>query len=186
MGARTDPAHKMMSEVFRVLVALLDVSGYRLDGCAISHHRRMINEFKKMLKRGFKTARAAKKAVIDAFLTSNVDDFHKKLFSCKDAHTHLILLENFDAGAADEHRREEIAKSKNSAREFANTSTGTIASQDGNFCSNCSTPHQRLSYCPCHTVGYCSKACQLDHYPYHKRHCHRFLAKQKAKQKAAM
>ena len=185
MGARTDPAHKMISDVFRVLVALLDVAGYDLNGCAIAKARRIINEYKKMLKKGYKTARAAKSAVIDALLTPTVDDFHRKLFSYKNVHTHVFLMETFDEGEAKEHRQKEIEKSKKSARDFANMSSGTLASQEAAHCTNCSKAQVRLSYCPCHVACYCSKNCQLDHLPYHRRHCLYMLAKKKAKQKAA-
>ena len=171
-GAITGSAYRTMQECCKTLVALLDAAGYDRNGCRLFESRSAVKAFKMELKREYKTPRNAWKTVKDAFCTPSIDAYHEKLFSYRRIEYHAIFTGVLDENEKLALLQYEKQKSKDMARE--QTGIGTTAlTKTFERCSKCSELKEKLLYCPCHTVRYCSKQCQLDDFAFHKQYCPR-------------
>jgi hypothetical protein len=172
-GLRTDEAHKRMQQSCILLVGLLSVAGYDGKGCTLFQEQATVANFKRILKPQYKSPRAAFRAVVSATATPSIEDYHRVLFSCHRENVFCLFTGDPGPNAEAELLRDQKQKAKSAARK-QQQNTPTISME---VCSKCGKHDTKLLLCPCQTVRYCSKDCQLTHFSYHKKHCPHVKAK---------
>lgn len=173
-GFRTDESHKMMQQTCFVLFALLSVAGYESTECTLFQEQAV--SFQAALKQKYKSPRAAFRVVVSATATPTIEEYHRVLFGARKENVVLMAMPDINQYAAQQELvRNQKRTAKSSARETQKSTTGSPAIER---CDNCwEYAGVKLQQCPCHLVRYCSKKCQVAHFPYHKKHCPYIKAK---------
>jgi hypothetical protein len=175
-GTATDAAHRMMGLCCQTLVVLLSVAGYKHEVITVFQGYGFVALFKSQVKtKCTRTPLLAWTAAKEAFCTESIDEYHDKLMSYRYDNwknvvlpaDHCLVDQVMDANAIKKNYEEEKKKAKESAREC------TVISGTKVFgaCSKCSKSEENLLYCPCQTVRYCCKDCQMADFKFHKQYC---------------
>ena len=163
----TDEAHQNMRMARFILTGLLGAAGYNGPPNSIFRNPRDIEECLKLLRPEYVASQQqAWKAVITALATSSVQEFHRVILGCKDPATMILTSTN---GSKEDFLKQQKKNAKSIARQLGLAIN--IISPDIYRCDNCQNQFQKVMYCPCRAVRYCSKECQVAHYPYHKKTC---------------
>jgi tetratricopeptide (TPR) repeat protein len=165
--------------VLAVLAPLLLLSGFTapMGGLSRDIVFRRGKVFKKLLKKRYRTHAAAASALPEALRTPTLDAFRDRLLSCLETQRMIIANPSPPSVVT---RRGEI----NSARKCFEQETGqsfTICSCSNPSCdeSNISKDDKGFMCCPCQSVRYCSKDCQINDWKEHTKYCAFQLAKKK-------
>ena len=181
-GLHRDSAHQTIEQAFLVALSLLSMAGFHCDGCTLFNMPLVLDVCKRDIKKEYKVAKKAWKAFVAATFTPTIDDYHSKLLSYR---KEVIILRTDTCGTAAEREqlvKNEKAKSKGGARETQQGEDGPVPTSMWS-CSNCLLKQTNILYCQCKMARYCSKDCQLRHFPQHKKDCPHVLAKRKQKSK---
>ena len=158
-GFRNDDVHKKMQKACHLLVGLLSNANFKGIGCTLFESASIYQGF---IKPEYKTKKKAVRALIAAFTTPTIEAFHTTLFSYQRPYLRTMHMldpnENMQALLADFLRDQEM-KSKVWSREHTQ-SHGNMMEQVL-LCSYCSAPSDSMMECPCKTVRYCGKTCQV-------------------------
>jgi hypothetical protein len=175
--------HEILYKSRCVLVGLLSVCGYDGEpyGVFRSKNHEMKNCRTQLKTKYSKSAKVAWKAVLTAFSQPTLEDYHDTLLSYRDERVASL----FTTSEATREKCAEMLKcqrslNKESARsQKSNAATYSTPVQNADRCDNCDKVECRdeLKYCPCHNVKYCSKVCQVAHFPQHKISCAHILRK---------
>jgi tetratricopeptide (TPR) repeat protein len=168
-GLRVDEAHKKMQKACFLLVGLLSIAGFdgQLRGCTLFEEKRMYQDF---LKPQYKSRKKAMRAVVAATMAPSIDDYHKLLFSYQSDNFNLMQVMDPTANLEEmqnDFLEYENAKSKCSSRDHTQLKNWA----ELGLCTSCKKTSQEMKECPCHTVKYCSKACQASHWKIHQKIC---------------
>jgi tetratricopeptide (TPR) repeat protein len=169
-GLRVDEAHKKIQKACFLLVGLLSIAGFNGQqvGCTLFEEKRTYQDF---LKPQYKSRKKAMRAVVAASMAPTIDEYHKLLFSYQP--NNLISMQIMDPTANLEEMQTEFledqkAKSKSGSREHTQLLNNWA---ELGVCTSCKKTSQDMKECPCHTVKYCSKDCQISHWKIHSKVC---------------
>jgi tetratricopeptide (TPR) repeat protein len=167
-----DQEHRKIERVCLLLVGLLSIAGYQGNGgCTLFRDGYKI--FQGYLKREYKKPKKALRAIVAAFSTPSIAEYRKVLFDCSEYNT-ITLIAGDDEFYRESHARETV-KAKQGAREqFFKINNEAVYFNEGYLrCNGCDDikPKAVMKNCPCRTVWYCSRECQLAHWKIHKRVC---------------
>ena len=172
-GQIIDEEHKKIEYACVLLVALLSFAGYRgHDGCSLFCNGYQ-KPFQRYLKEEYKEPQKAMRALIAAFSTPNIEEYRKVLFGC----SQYPCLPVIKVVGKDAEYRGNLAQVKTTSKEAARrllTDEGSIAiDMLLRNCNGCDEqfPLKTMKRCPCQTVLYCSRECQVAHWKIHKRTC---------------
>jgi tetratricopeptide (TPR) repeat protein len=169
-GLRVDEAHRKMQNACFLLVGLLSIAGFngQQAGCTLFEEKR---RYQDLLKPQYKSPKMAMRAVVAATMAPNIDEYHKLLFSYQPHNS--ISVQLLDPTANLEEMQTEFleyqeARSKSSSRDHT---TQLNNETELWICTSCRKLSQDMKFCPCHTVRYCSKDCQVSHWKIHSKVC---------------
>ena len=167
-----DEEHQMIERACLLLVGLLSIAGYRGNGgCTLFRDGYKI--FQGYLKREYKKPKTAMRAIVAAFSTPSIAEYRKVLFDCSKYNT-ITLMAGCEESFRESHAKETV-KAKEGAREhFIKIKNETVLFSEGYLrCNGCNDRKSKadMMNCPCQTVSYCSKECQIAHWKIHKRVC---------------
>ncbi|KAL3919625.1 MAG: hypothetical protein SGILL_003661 [Bacillariaceae sp.] len=145
------------------LLSLLVVSGWTKPDCVTSFDQ-VRNLPQIVLKVAYRRAPAAKRKLFDVFASSDPSSVRRSLL---DAATNIASEVTFTPPAATpEMTRQQPSAKKLARAELAKRKTS------GTLCAVCGQQLQRQFVCPCKTVSYCGRECQVAHWRNgHKQEC---------------
>jgi len=165
-GLYCDEVHEAMQTTSYVLVGLLSIAGFQGKGCRLFNQRQSIF-FQAILKSQYMSTQQAHTTVVSAFTTSSIEEYRRVLLDC--VHEWFFKIPCAKAASPEnrvELKKEERLLAKLSARKYLGDACASHA-----WCNGCRNDTSEPFYCPCRTVAYCSKACQVAHHPFHKKLC---------------
>jgi tetratricopeptide (TPR) repeat protein len=114
-------------------------------------------------------SRSSSRNVLEkAMQFSTVDDFRDVLLACKNPKVDLRRAAK-DHSMYDSYFAERRKRDKKIAKQVLGA--GCVVVPPDQTCDNCTASMLSPKQCPCETVLYCSKSCQLSHWKTHKQVC---------------
>jgi len=169
-GIQVDDAHKKMQKACYILVGLLSIAGFngKKAGCTLFKTSRL---YQNLIKPKYKSSRKkALQAIVAATLKPSIDEYHKLLFSYQLDSCSLTTMVNPNVNL-DEVKthfvKDEKARAKSGSRDHTKFDQMLVFG----VCINCNKHTEDIKECPCHTVKYCGKECQVAHWKTHGKIC---------------
>ena len=157
-----------------LLVGLLSITGYRCSECLLFQDEHKLSFY---LKKDYKRPRKAMRALVAAFSAPNIEEYRKVLFQCgpKSQSISIHYSEDMEIFFREAFLYQRTV-AKEMAREELFTHTNVNSERYNKLhvtCGGCKKPisENNMKSCPCKTVFYCSKECQLADWKIHKRIC---------------
>lgn len=176
-GLKKDQAHKKMQKANLHLLGLLSFAGLDCPGSSMYRNPVERRGAQSCIKNEYKTRAAAFRAVVHAVMAPTMKEYHNRLFSCSDGAIRIVDADrrnpHFDRSILQREQaallKDQKERSKYYARKQQEKQSTAV---EFKICSGCNKSTRTIAgQCPCHTVLYCSKECQVQHWPIHKRHC---------------
>mmetsp|Transcript_32023 Transcript_32023/g.65124 ORF Transcript_32023/g.65124 Transcript_32023/m.65124 type:complete len:492 (-) Transcript_32023:283-1758(-) len=165
-------------QVNQAVKAILKMGGFQ------PHSFDMIN-YRKFLKKEYRTAKKARELFERAVLSGNTRDFRHICLSAKDGSPgrFVVVTSGVPGRTAEQSRQIDMQAASNDLRNCNVPPWLRMAR-----CAYCNANHKDddsciLMRCPCKAVAYCNKECQLEHWPEHKKHCVHRKNKKSARKK---
>jgi hypothetical protein len=129
------------------------------------------------LRPEFKRVALAKKKVINLMRSGDIQEYKKVFRTCMVANKPLSIMPVSDTNYSDEFRQFCISNGSKEANALNKYGYSMR-------CETCGDMPEKLLYCPCKQVRYCSKVCQTKDFSKHKGTCQYLLKKKAAGKKA--
>ena len=127
-----------------------------------------IGAYNGILRKKFDSRSASRNVLEKAMQFSTVEDFRDVLLACKNPKAVLRRVAK-DHSVNDSYFAECRKRDKKIAKQALGARSVVVPADQ--TCDNCSTLMLSPKQCPCETVLYCSKSCQLSHWKSHKQVC---------------
>ena len=126
----------------------------------------------KYLKSTYSRTARAKRALTNVMRSGDIGDYKKLFENAVDRTMGLPMLPTLNTSSSDTFRAENNKRASKVAQSL------TKHGYRGR-CESCGVDRttEKLMFCPCQNVEYCSKLCQQNHWKYHKQNCSWFLSK---------
>jgi MYND finger len=171
---QTDDAHKAMQKSCFIIMGLLSIAGFQSQGCDLL---KMGHLCQKVIKPKYRSKKSALRAISKAIMAPNIGEYHEALFMCQIGFASVAIPYAWGTSLSIEEKQAQVMRNrklqnKTNAREQIPKSLidGTLVGIR-EFCDQCKETTEEPKFCPCRTVMYCSKNCQISHWKYHSKTC---------------